>query len=165
MYKVTNNRVKSKYNMYLFLFILLVISTIGLTTYAIISKRYELFVPLVFIVIVLIYCAHVLARLSMDLDTIKDLEKNGLLVKNLVYDIGRYVVSRSNGGHTKFYYAFIKYQFGDGDERIYKTPATRFPMELINNKTIDLLYDKNDHSKYYFGFNIQEVGDNNARKK
>ncbi len=165
MYKVNNNRVKSKYNMYLFMFILLVISTVGLIAYTIISKKYEFFVALFFIIIVLVYCAHVMALLSMDLDTIKDLEKNGQLVKNLVYDIGKYVVIRSKGSSTRFYYAFIKYQFGDGDERIYKTPDTRFPMVYIENKSIDLLYDKNDHSKYYLGFDIQEVGDNNARKK
>ena len=142
--------------------IILVISTIGLIAYGIIRKNYEVFVALFFIVIALVYCAHVMALLSMDLDTIKDLEKNGTLVKNLVYNIGEYVVVESEHHDRKNYYAFVRYQFGDGDERILKTDETPFPIQFINNKTIDLLYDKNDHSKYYLDFDIQEVGENNG---
>ena len=155
MYKINKKRITI--NFYLPSFILIIATSFLIfMIYLSITEEGIALIPIIFALVIMIFCIKNIKKWSNKLSSVKKLEKNGKLIKNLPYDIMIETISSSEGSNTINYFAVVNYKEIEFISLVFSKAK-----DVSNKKYIDLIYDENDISNYYLDFDIEEVGESN----
>lgn len=90
-------------------------------------------------------------KIENNMDKIKQLEKKGILVKNLPYELK--IVDKKQVG-KKIYYIHVVFEIEKGRTLSLKSEPRYLGALGRENGTVDVLIDPDDYSNYYIDFEI-----------
>lgn len=89
---------------------------------------------------------------NKDINKIKKLSQNGILIKNLKYSIKP--IDRQIDGPNTVYYLSVVYEIEKGKTMNFKSEPKYLTALGRDNGTVDLLIDPNDYTNYFIDFEI-----------